>query len=234
MRWPSLDTNHFRVSHAWHNASARSAPCSDIVVVARTSRSPLSDERNRERIDRALARPRSGDRHARQQRRRAAGHEGAGRGDLGGLGAGAAHGRRRGRRRRRTPIRSRRGPARRCPSRRPPIDRLDLAVARRHRRSAGASPARRRSGRPRRGPPGPPRSAASNSLMPSDHRRRRTSERLRRSPGVCSSPDLVRWRRDRHRHAAGSGPGPARRCPAPRCWSCSVASSSSCATPDYR
>jgi hypothetical protein len=42
MRWPSLDTNHFRVSHAWYWPSARSAPCSRIVVVARTSRSPFS------------------------------------------------------------------------------------------------------------------------------------------------------------------------------------------------
>ena len=42
MRWPSLETNHLRVSHSWYSASARSAPCSRIVAVARTSRSPLS------------------------------------------------------------------------------------------------------------------------------------------------------------------------------------------------
>ena len=42
MRAPSLDTNHFCVSQIWYSASATSAPCSTIVVVAPTIRSPLS------------------------------------------------------------------------------------------------------------------------------------------------------------------------------------------------
>ena len=47
MRWPSLDTNHLAVSQIWYIASAMSAPCSPIVAVARTSRSPLSPARRR-------------------------------------------------------------------------------------------------------------------------------------------------------------------------------------------
>ena len=69
MRCPSLETNHFSVSQIWYWPSAMSAPCSPIVVVARTSRSPLSaSETVNGSIAQSLAHD-AGDGLARHQRR---------------------------------------------------------------------------------------------------------------------------------------------------------------------
>ena len=128
-------------------------------VVARTSRSPLSTAAPR------TGRPRTSLAHepvtglARHHAATLARDQRAGRGDLGGAGAGVAQRpARRGRARRRSPSPSRPARARRCRSRRPGGASRPRRCGPTSTRGAGASPGRRRTWPPRRAPPGlPPR-----------------------------------------------------------------------------
>ena len=157
MRCPSLETNHLRVSHNWYAASARSAPCSAIVVVARTSRSPLSDSATENgSITHSLAHDpvagtlgTSSDAVARDER--------AGGRDLGGHRPGAAHGAiteiRGGEE---PPSRTDEGPHADCRSRRRARPLRSRRCGRTSTRGAGASLGHRRSEHRRRGRPGRP------------------------------------------------------------------------------
>ena len=133
MRWPSLDTNHFCVSHDLVQRLGQVG-----TVLGHRRRRPheqiaLVGERDGERVDHALTRPRPGHRHARHELGRVPRDQGAGGGDLGRLGARVAHGAiaevRNGEE---PPSRADEGPH---PDARVGVlgDRLDLAVAGRHR-----------------------------------------------------------------------------------------------------